>query len=662
MANKITYRMTIRSSLLNEVVEESSSKIGRPIEDIESDSITTLSDSLRSDGWVSEDTLSYNENFIRPGLGEVIKDGRRVRTSMLGISSIPASKFIIDDSYSLGKLTGKSVMACSAVDEPSYVKADLFKRHNDSISLYRSFNYVDSELIDESSENFSIINTGSGNKAVFNMEEPIQLAEIKKCKTTLSEIDIYSLCVNYTKHLPLLMDEDSFLDLCDYHTIESLGHNGWDIAGKEISIKSKIFPIAQYAVVVAKLENGKVPVPVNLESGINSKDGIVTIDGSFHSSVKTLGDVEGFYIYYMCLPLVSFGSDDMLMKTSDVSNVSLAKIDVDTRDKYGNVEISHRLLSITRGLEDTYTDVEIKVPLSKKLIFIEPSDPIVINGSTYSSSNPLYLNNKGRFKISIGAPKVVQDLCQRADFISDSKIQLSGDLFSDIAAVYGMFKQGPLTRMTLMSSISGKIKEDKDGVTVEALGYGEGLFGLGKFSEGKLSSNGSSINFGVSNSVQKYDFNSRVVVNVKPEVDGYEFIMPSWIDPKTIRITELKSRSTSILSDWKYIQPDIIILDKDKTHPSSTYSISYKSVASPYVPLMDLNNNTIDIEVNTPLKNVYGEFVSLYVVSSKKMDMKIGYINELGGKTYFKDNININFLIDRKFMDKIITGHKSILF
>ncbi len=670
---KISYQAKISNTRYENNIDFSFENLkfgSRPKTNSSNKSIIDYSDypETLTDGWAEAPSIEEHQGTVAISDTKFIKDGRVIMPSLNGLSTAAYKEVRIDSDYYVKMFGTEPTLGAPSNSSFRNPKAFIFKRHQGKVSIHKEFIYKDpdtdsSEITQDEfiSKNFSNLQY-----ILFGLKKPIPLTKLRNSNINLSTNDYLSLSLNLSDTLAELgLTQEEFLDIADYVSIEDLKLRSWDIETIKVTLKTKYFPIYPHVTVIADMEDGLQQIGLDFFNNVSSNRGIVSLDGA--ALDKSLGDCKGFYLFYGCVPSVYHNSKPFEVPAHQLlSQVqSISTIGINDREQEGQVALSEPMLAVIRGINNTSVDTDLFVPEFYKDVFLEPSSPIQINGRTYDQDNRMYFDNTGAIKLELSAPEHLFQLVEKTEVLSDDTVQIQSSIVGEAAALYGLFNYNGTKRLSLMAV--HKLSDstiDPDTIKVsEALGYGEGKYSAGGFSLGSIKTYQSTVTYTNEN---PYDYSNEYTknmsVHIVPEKDGYDFILPAWTIKRNVKIFEMADTHYETFSGWKFTEPDIIMLDKDKVHPSRTYEIVYEAIASPYIPNVNLETNVLNVITDKDPASAYPSFQDLYLLSSKEIKIRIGYINSLGAKDYFSNEATVHLIITNDYLDQTITRLKSISF
>lgn len=625
-----------------------------------------------TDGWANEPLIESKDGIVSVYKETLITNGKKAKPILNGLS-VSAINEIRPDSDQYVSLFGESpVMGVKSIGNGRNSSAYIFKRRNGQVYIDREFSYQSADIQSSISDSdFTEINAHGQNFMLFNMRKPIPLTHFKGSNADLGINDYLRISSDWHSAPGILgISEDSFLQSCDYISMSDLKIQSWDIRDAQLTLKASTFPIYNHVTVIADMDGGLVQIGIVYADSVDSNRGTVNFSGEWIKALnyETYGECKGFHMFYGVVPSVYMESGDLILKEESLlsERASLSYYGVNTREQEGQVTLSENNLTVIRSNKHDSINTTLFAPEHYDNIFLESEQPININGELCTSSNRVFIENSGIHKLEFTAPDHLFDLLTPAKFISTGRIQVPSQLNGEVAAVYGLFKHQDLDRVTLMSSyspLSGGVIENPDKeISLEAVGFGEGPYSAAGFGIGGLVPYGSTVTYVNPTVSIPNTFNEKMAIQITPEKDGYEFILPAWTKKSTIQINELSDDRIEPFTHWRLTNPDVLILDKDQAHSTRTYNITFEATASPVVQNMNLLDNTFDVIIKEDPSTIYPEFKGLYLLSGTDFKIKIGYINSLGVRTYFGNEINMSLIVTREYLERVVTGLKSILF
>jgi hypothetical protein len=626
-----------------------------------------------TDGWMGEPLIESSAGIISIQNETLISSGKKAKPSLTGLS-VSAINEVRPNTEQYTSLFGEApVLGVKSIGSRSLASAYIFKRRNGQVSIDREYKYINADIAVGSlgDLDFTEITSDGQDFILFGLREPIPLTEFKGSNATMGINDYLRISSDWTTAPDILgISQESFLQSCDYLGVKDLKVQSWDLRSIDITLKASSFPIYNHVTVLADMEGGISQVGIVYADSVDSNRGKVTFSGEWLKSLdfETFGECKGFYLFYGVVPSVYMDSQGLVVKEEDMlsSDASLSYYGVNTREQEGQVALSENTLTVIRSNKHESINTTLFAPEHYGNLFLEPEKPIVINGELCSPSKRMFINNAGLNKLEFTAPEHLFDLLTPAEFISSGKVQVPSQLNGEVAALYGLFKHEDINRVTLMSAYSplsgGVISNPVPVADLQAVGFGEGGYSIGGFGSGGLAPYGSTITYVTPTVSVPNEFHEQMAVQIIPERDGYEFILPAWTKFSSIQVSEISNNKVEPFTKWKFTNPDILVLDKETAHASRIYSISFKAIVSPVVSNMNLLDNTFDVIIKENPNTTYQELQGLYLLSGTDFKIKIGYINSLGVRTYFSNEINMSLIVTREYLERVVTGLKSVLF
>lgn len=667
MPTTISYELDIKNKSIKDSYETESKglKFGDDTKLTDSDYtvINNADARLMSDGWFDEPEIVRNGNYLEIYPSRYVKDNRLIHTKISGLSVVADTEIYLDTSEYKNFVGERTTLGVKSTGNGRSIKSFMFRRRDDKLEIAKTFSY---EVGVSTSElQFTEVPLNDDHYVIFNRQLPWPVSELKDSNIELTLYDYLKVSLDPTRFMTEKgLTEDNFFEMCDTITIEDLNIQEWYIEGTDITLKTQYFPIYKHIAVIARFENGYREITVDYYKKVDITNGTVTIDGDFIKN-NTLGDFKSFNLFYGAIPLVLIEENpNALIEAQLFSDITpLSYHGIDCRDRDGAVTLPERLVSIRRDVNYESHYVDINIPRRYTDVFVEPSSPIMINGEIVKPSKSIIIkNNNGLLKLEIAAAEFLLDLVEPFEFTEPDKIQIDSNLAGDQAAIYGLFNyNNNVKRLSMMACSNANHEEYHESTAMS--GWGDGPFGAGGFGRGAYTSYGTNVIYttatdnAYTNEIQT-DYSYRVI----PNEDGYDIILPAWADRSTIKVTEIGLTQSRIHNGWSFIEPDIVFLDKEETHESRTYNISFEPVAYPYITEVDVDDNTISVEIIKDPSTSYNTFDGLYLLSNKTIDLRFGYYNKIGEKIYFNNDITVNQLLTREFITRVLTKEKSVLF
>jgi hypothetical protein len=640
-----------------------STRSGRTIVDM------TKTPSAMTDGTLIRPDIVSNKDSILISNEDAINNNRIIATQLNGLSTAAYKEIRIDSPEYVKTFGVDPVLGAPSLSSLDKPRAFIFRRLGGTLSVEKEFILKDRNTDDSNvgQDDFTEIYYQDSKYLLFGIRKPIPLTTLRGSSIDVGINEYLELSLNYQSKLTSLgIEEDLFFDICDYISTEDLKIKSWNLQDTTVSLSAKYFPIFPHVTVLARMENGIQQIPLDYFNEVFVNRGVVSFSGS--KVAKIMGDCLGFYMFYGCVPSVHHSPDDIVIPLHSVisEDRSILSYGISHQDKEGQLVISEPLVSILRDITHSSTLTEVTVPQFYSNVFIEPTSHIQINGKTYGPSNRMFVNNDGPIGLELSAPDHLFELVERTeiDTSSGNSIQINSPIVGEAAAIYGLFKSGTMNRLSLMSiyKVSNAIPPENV-VVSEAVGFGLGNFSSGGFGLGSIQTYYSSATYTNAN---PYDYSTEYTrnlsVRVVPEIDGHDFILPAWTVKNNVSVFEMSETHYETFTGWRFIEPDIITLDKDMVHPTRTYEIVFEAIASPYVPNVNLETNSLNLIVDRDPGSSYQSFGGLYLLGSKEIKLRIGYIDELGAKNYFSNEVTVHLTVTNNYLDQTISRLKSISF
>ncbi|RLA68390.1 MAG: hypothetical protein DRQ78_00770 [Epsilonproteobacteria bacterium] len=643
-------------------------------------------DSL-TDGWDNDQLFIQSEQDITFNNTTRIINNRRVIPTLNGPVIVASNEVRVDSEDFVNFIGEEPVMGVKSAGTNMNARAFIFNRNLNKISIAKEFQYShingirDKLLVNQ----FTEIDNEGQDFFIFQMEAPIPVSLYKYSSLEVTTLDYLKTSFDYN-HILLKnnISEVNFLEMCDYVSILREDFNDadehvyeWVFEEDGMIIYTNYFPIYTHVTVIARYVHNEVIYDTDditildrrateylYQVGISFYDDIDPISGSIKISPEfasdAIGTLYGFYIFYGTSPAVYINPqtptirlDDLLEEDRQVTHIA-----INDTDNYGNMSIDNNLIHITNAVIPTSETTNVIMPFRFKRFFIEPSANIYINNEYVKANKKFWIDNEGVNNIQFRAPVHILEMLEPA-IMNGTTIETGNNSISDIAAVYGVFQYGSDTRATLAAITTNNTGVSTDLASV-ALGYGEGPYGAGGYGQGEIQTFGTVVYYQTGGQIITPNGGS-VGVQVKPIDIGYEIVLPAWAKESTILVQEVTERKAEAFNDWVFIEPDILILDKNKAHDYATYNITFEVSIHPVIPLIDINNGTIDIVVQHNPESIYSHFKGYYLLHSKEINVKVGYMDNEGARQYFSKELTVNMVLEEEYLERVVTGTKTIL-
>lgn len=669
----VRYSTKIRNSSYSKSTEYSFDRLryGESPKMTESETIHS-SDSnysrIMSDGWMSRPLFEDMGGSVVFPNDKIIRDGRQAFVELNGPCVTAVNHVTVDSRRHRRMLNGNTVLGVKSRKDGPSSRAFTFRRRDGKLSVHSEYIFKDESLaVSELGDDEYTEITQDGNSfIVFNSTTPSSISSIRGVDASLEINDYLEISMDWTKG-PLLtgMSEYHYLESCDYTSLESLRAFDWTVPDSEVVLKAEFFPIYNHVSVVAKLQGGMVQMGIVYPEYVDSNSGTVSFPGSWIGSLDTdtHGECLGFYLFYGVVPSVYLNPERLVVRDYSLlsDQASLSHWGVNLLDKEGGVSLSENTLTIIRDNEYSSAATTMFAPLRIGEIFIEPEHPVRINGEVYTQERPLVAKNNGPIKLEFSFPDHLIDMLtpitgQVPSGIAGRtpvKILIPSQTSSEATAIYGLFRVGSVRRFTMMSSWSPLSVGDTNSLPLAPTGFGAGTLSHYQSAITYLHPTVSILNTDTPD----------ISLEIVPERDGFEFILPAWTKLPNVTVVERSSSGDVRFTDWSFINPDVLILDKEKVVPSRTYIVTVEVEVSPVIQNINLTEGSLDVIMNSnPMESYGSQCMGLYLLSSKDFRVRTGYIGPLGEKHYFPNNINISILISKNYLERVVLGLKSIFF
>ena len=564
--------------------------------------------------------------------------------------------FLNEDKFK--KLTGGNVFGCSSLGYGPSTKVAIMKRTEDSIGIEKLFKYVSYENIDRFSDNeFTEISVENKFYCVSNLKNPINICNLLGSNRLFSDVDMLNASFDYKNILNENLSEWQFLDLCEYVPVNNMQSGEYSRLDYSIDLYTKYFPIYKHFAVIGNFRNGLCQLSQSDNSKVDCRLGLIKIDAK--NTDIDLGELDGIYIFYSVLPICFSGENinKLNLKKVMFNNDDIIKIGINNKGLNGNIYLSENTININKETNKTSESVNIKIPAHYKKCFIECDSQIIINGNNLSSGSIYIFDNIGENSISISPPdklySMLKEVARDGNFLyPHSNIQ------NDTMAIYGLFTNGNNERFSLMS-ISNPFRINDE--IKSYISYGN----FEEYSATKYSDNffGTKLSYSINQSdIDNQKIIDKMEINVTPKKDGYHYVLPAWTTGRNISVYNASDLlSAKKIDGWKFIEPDILILDK-KNIDIDTYRIVFSPIVNPIISEIDFINNRINVHIDENKLNEYNNLSKILILTSHRSIIRIGFIDDSNIRHYFDRHIYVNIHITPNYLHKSITGFKTILY
>lgn len=640
-----------------------------------------------TDGWDDDQIFNQTEEEVRFNNTTRILNHRRIIPTLNGPVIVASNEVRVDSDDFVNYISEGPVMGVKSAGTNMNARSFIFNRFNNRISIAKEFQYSHINGIkDKLLENqFTELDNEGQDFFVFQMEAPIPVSWYRHSSMEVSSLDYLKTSLDYNYILiKNNITEVNFLEMCDYVSILREDFTDadehvyeWVFEDEGMILYTDYFPIYTHVTVIARYVDNQViygPDDITIidrtskeylyQVGISFYEDIDPISGSIKISPgfadSAVGTLYGFFIFYGTSPAIYINPQDPTIRLDDIldEDRGLTHIAIDDIDNYGNMSIDNNLIHITNAVIPTSETTNVIMPFRFKRFFIEPDSNIYINNEYVKANTKFWVDNEGVNKLQFRAPVHVLEMIEPA-IMEGSTIYTGHNSISDIAAIYGVFQYGSNIRATLAAMTSLNTGSETELASV-AMGYGEGPYGAGGYGQGEIQTYGTTIYYQTGGQTITPIGNS-VGVQIRPIDIGYEIVLPAWAKESTISIQEVTERKAEIFKDWDFIEPDIVVLDKNVAHDYATYSITFEVSIHPVIKSVNLDTNTIDIVVVNNPESIYKGFKGYYLLHSKDIGVKVGYVDREGARQYFSQELTVNMVLEEEYLERVVTGTKTIL-
>ena len=625
-------------------------------------------------GWERNQEFTVQGPSINAINTSIILDGARLVPTLTGPVVTASSDVRVDSGdYELG-LGTEPVLGVKSAGRGALARAFIFKRKGGKVEIEQEFQYTHIDSIKDRilDTQFTEIQNDGQDFFAFSIHDPIPVSRYHGSNLEADQVEYLSASFSYEAFATSKgLSGTNFLESCDFVSLDSVRVTEWDFEDYGITIGTQYFPIHRHVAVMARYIDDATLVRTIYQIGnssfgdIDAISGTISISGDFTSSVS-LGRLEGFYLFYGVVPAVYIAPEDPVILQQDIldDTAELSYMSINTRDDFGNLVISEPILHLANNEVPEAESTRVIVPLRHTNFFLEPGSNIVIDGTLIRAGKKHWRDNEGTNSVEFKAPVNVLDMLAPSLLVNGTiETQspfASSQIASDVAAVYGVFKHGDTLRASLAAAVSFQTSS-LDTLVTSAQGYGESGYGEGGYGQGKLLSHGSTVYYTTGGQPVVPD-NTKLSLMIKPIDIGYELVLPAWAQKDTIEVVEITERSATPFPHWSFINPDILIFNKEKVHDQTTYSITFDVSVYPIIQGINLNNNTLNLSVISDPVALYPEFLGYYLLHSKDIEVRIGYLDEAGTTRYFPKTIDISLAMGIEYLQRVITGTKTLIF
>jgi len=645
-----------------------------------------------TNGWDYDQVFIQNNEVVTFNNTTRILNHRRIIPILDNPVIVASNEVRVDSDDFVNYIGEEPVMGVKSAGTNMNARAFIFNRFKNRVSIAKEFQYShintikDKLLVDQ----FTEIDNEGQDFFIFQMKAPIPVSWFKNSSLEVTTLDYLQSSFDYNHIIDKYdITKENFIEMCDYVSILREDFKDadehvyeWIFEENGITVYTNYFPIYTHVTIIARYIHNEVEYsePVSggdeiyvvdrrsteylYQVGISFYDDIDPISGSIKISPdfadKAIGTLYGFYIFYGTSPAVYINPQDPSIMLDDIleEESDLTHIGIDDVDNFGNMSIDNNLIHITNDVIPTSETTDVIMPFRHKKFFIEPSANIYVNNEYVKANKKFWIDNEGINKLQFRAPVHVLEMLEPA-VMDGMTIRTGNNSISDIAAVYGVFQYGDSVRGTL-AAVTTKNLEASTEIASVALGYGEGPYGAGGYGQGELQTFKTIVYYETGGPIITPNANN-VGVQISPIDMGYEIVLPAWAKESTIVVQEVTERKAEPFNDWVFIEPDIIVLDKNKAHDYAKYNITFEVSIHPVIPTVDINNGTIDIVVVHNPESIYKNFKGYYLLHSKEIGVKVGYVDNEGDRQYFQKDLTVNMVLEEGYLERVVTGTKTIL-
>ncbi|RLA68531.1 MAG: hypothetical protein DRQ78_00145 [Epsilonproteobacteria bacterium] len=644
-----------------------------------------------TDGWDYPQLFSQSDTSVTFNNSTRISNHKRIIPTLNGPVIVASNEVRVDSDDFVNYIGEVPVMGVKSSGSNANARAFIFNRSNERISIAKEFQYAHINAIEDKllPDQFTEVSNEGQDFFVFQMEAPLSVSRLNGSSLQLDIVDYLKTSFDYNHVLTKYgIQEDQFLKMCDYVSILREDFKDadeevyeWVFEDAGMTIHTDYFPIYTHITIIARYVHNEVDYSEPVDGGDEiyvigrrSTEYLYQLGPSFYDDVdpisgtikiqpdfidSAIGTLYGFYIFYGIAPSIYINPEDPVIELDEIleENKDLSYIGINDKDNYGNMSIDNDLIHITNDVIPTSETTDVIMPFRYKKFFLEPSSNIYINNEYIKRGKKIWIDNEGVNKIQFTAPVHIIEMIEPV--MMDGTTINTGNNISDIAAVYGVFRHGNNVRATLASVTAFDTTAGEDMASV-AQGYGEGPYGAGGYGQGRIETYGTGLYYTSGGQIIDPKVTS-VGVQIRPIDMGYEIVLPAWAVESSILVQEVTEKSATVFKNWEFINPDILVLDKNTAHDYAYYNITYDLSVYPIISGMDLENHTITMNVLHDPQAIYSNFAGYYLLHSKKIKVKIGYVDDQGNRQYFPNELTVNMVLEEGYLQRTVTGTKTIL-
>lgn len=606
----------------------------------------------------------YNINLVNNSIN--VSFDSMTQDSVL-LSSIGKSSSLISDNTifldqeKFQSMTQVPLYGCASRGYGHSTKMLIFKRQNDKIGIEKSFEFKNYNSIDNfDNDSFTEINIDDKYYCVTGLTKPISFCNLNGSSREFSEIDYLNANFDYTRLITPQLEDWQFFDLCEYIPVDKLKIRTTDRLLNSILLHTKFFPIFKHFAIIAEFENGLLQVFQNDIESIDYRLGSILLNKQ--ATDNSLGNITGIYIFYAAMPMCFSGDNIETLNIRDLvlNDDDIIKIGIDNNSYDHNIFISEPYITLNKEPNQTYWATNIDIPSRFKRCFLEVDKPIIVNNTLVDSGTRYYFNNNDKNSFVISPPTKLYSLLNEITIVDNRYVYLDEIQNSDALAIYGQFQDGNTVRYSLMA-ISRPFGLNEDTRNASVTGYGEGPYSYGGYGNGFMPGSGTNIIYSpLSVPVENFISLDMMAVDINPSVDGFQYILPGWTKKQDVSIINIVDGSTFI--NWKFIEPDILVIDSKYVDSSATYRIVFKPILNPIIETIDIASKSLTMTIDENPLTTYNSIKKILALASTNISIKVGYIDEDMSPVYFNNSITALIHITPNFLHKSITGFKTILY
>lgn len=489
-------------------------------------------------------------------------------------------------------------------------------------------------------------------------------------KKTYTDLELFNLSHDFDAFVvDNSIDTNAFFDGMEWQSWQDLNFNKFNITDIGfINIETKYFPIHPEVTVLVFIDGDYEQARIQ---GLDPYNGIVRIDLSEHVNGSNIAEFEGIRLFYGITPAVILNNKEVTADTiarvpedNLLTQEPKITIEASTSSHIDPVYVDKNQLYIKTASWDNLDTDNLKIYNTKDSynIFLEPSSYIIANDQLLAPGTKNYLKiNELEYKELLFKPASatfkLKYILEPVTFSNETNtIFMDQDMASEVAAIFGKFGD----RYVLLAWSWPEADVVRG---YSSLGFSQGPYS-GAAGQKEFGTNilyvGQQQDPGSYYTNIMFDINT---VYVKPKRgDSLEVELPTWAVPGTIQVKEVTAQaSQTAFTHFEYVEPDIVILDKNKVNYNKTYVIIYKQFNLPFIDEIDISTGGIKTIISQDyrflfqkdLTNPYENFDGLYLLSNKNIYIDIGYVNKSDLTKYYINNarIKISQLVDKKFLD-----------